>query len=93
MVSDHRFPSLCIDPRLRGCGPAGQLRQGRAELDTTSASVSYHVRRLEQQIGVPLFVRHPNHVVLTEAGEIVAHEAMNAFAALARELRQGRRCG
>ncbi len=48
----------------------------------TSASVSYHVRRLEEQIGVPLFIRHPNQVVLTEAGEIVAHEAMNAFAAL-----------
>jgi LysR family glycine cleavage system transcriptional activator len=47
-----------------------------------SASVSYHVRRLEQQIGATLFVRHPNHVVLTESGEIVAREAISAFAAL-----------
>ena len=40
------------------------------------------MQRLEQQIGVPLFVRQANHVALTESGEIVAREAMNAFAAL-----------
>ena len=60
----------------------GSFAKAGQELDTTSASVSYHVRRLEQQIGVPLFVRHPNQVCLTESGEIVAREAINAFAAL-----------
>lgn len=80
---DHqRFPSLAS---IRAFEAAARLRsfaKAAQELDTTSASVSYHVRRLEEQIGVALFVRHPNQVELTEAGEIVAQEAMNAFAAL-----------
>jgi LysR family glycine cleavage system transcriptional activator len=52
------------------------------ELDTTAASVSYHVRQLERQIGVILFRRHPHKVELTEPGELIATEAMNAFAGL-----------
>jgi LysR family transcriptional regulator, glycine cleavage system transcriptional activator len=82
MVTEPRFPSLAS---IRAFEAAARLRsfaKAAQELDMTSASVSYHVRRLEEQIGVPLFIRHPNQVVLTEAGEIVAHEAMNAFAAL-----------
>jgi LysR family glycine cleavage system transcriptional activator len=82
MVTELRFPSLAS---IRAFEAAARLRsfaKAAQALDTTSASVSYHVRRLEQQIGVQLFVRHPNQVVLTEAGEIVAREAMQAFAAL-----------
>jgi len=82
MVDDRRFPSLAS---IRAFEAAARLRsfsKAAQELDTSAASVSYHVRRLEQQIGAALFVRHPNQVVLTEAGEIVAQEAMNAFAAL-----------
>ena len=82
MVSDHRFPSLASIRAFEAAARLGSFAKAAQELDTTSASVSYHVRRLEQQIGVPLFVRHPNQVCLTESGEIVAREAMNAFAAL-----------
>ena len=82
MVAEVRFPSLSS---IRAFEAAARLRsfaKAAQELDTTAASISYHVRRLEEQIGVRLFVRHPNQVVLTEPGEIVAREAMNAFAAL-----------
>ena len=82
MVAEARFPSLSS---IRAFEAAARLRsfaKAAQELDTTAASISYHVRRLEEQIGVRLFVRHPNQVVLTEPGEIVAREAMNAFAAL-----------
>ena len=82
MVSDHRFPSLVSIRAFEAAARLGSFAKAAQELDTTSASVSYHVRRLEQQIGVPLFVRHPNQVCLTQSGEIVAREAMNAFAAL-----------
>lgn len=78
----QRFPSLAS---IRAFEAAARLRsfaKAAQELDTTAASVSYHVRRLEEQIGVALFMRHANQVELTEAGEIVAQEAMNAFAAL-----------
>jgi LysR family glycine cleavage system transcriptional activator len=82
MVSEPRFPSLASIRAFEAAARLHSFAKAAQELDMTSASVSYHVRRLEEQIGAPLFIRHPNQVVLTEAGKIVAHEAMNAFAAL-----------
>lgn len=82
MVGDVKFPSLASIRAFEAAARLGSFAKAAQELDTTAASVSYHVRRLEQQIGVTLFVRHPNQVVLTESGEIVAREAINAFAAL-----------
>jgi LysR family transcriptional regulator, glycine cleavage system transcriptional activator len=82
MVWDHRFPSLTS---IRAFEAAARLRsfaKAAQELDTTAASVSYHVRQLERQIGVTLFLRHPHMVELTEPGELIAAEAMNAFAGL-----------
>ncbi|MFL6619793.1 MAG: LysR substrate-binding domain-containing protein [Povalibacter sp.] len=79
---EHRFPSLSSIRAFEAAARLGSFAKAAQELDTTAASVSYHVRRLEEQIGVQLFVRQPNQVVLTEPGEIVAHEAINAFAAL-----------
>lgn len=82
MVSAQRFPSLAAIRAFEAAARHGSFAKAAQELDTTAASVSYHVRRLEQQIGATLFVRHPNHVELTQPGEIVAREAINAFAAL-----------
>lgn len=82
MVSDRRFPSLTSIRAFEAAARLGSFAKAAEELDTTAASVSYHVRQLEKQVGVPLFIRHPNQVMLTESGEIVAREAMSAFAAL-----------
>lgn len=82
MLRDQRFPSLVAIRAFEAAARLGSFAKAAHDLDTTSASVSYHVKRLEQQIGATLFVRHPNHVELTEAGGIVAREALSAFAAL-----------
>jgi len=82
MVGDLKFPSLAAIRAFEAAARSKSFARAAEELDTSAASVSYHVRRLEQQIGVTLFVRHPNQVELTEAGRIVAQEAINAFAAL-----------
>jgi len=82
MVNGRRFPSLPAIRAFEAAARLGSFSKAAQELDTTAASVSYHVRRLEQQIGVSLFVRHPNHVILTRSGDIVAREAINAFTAL-----------
>jgi LysR family transcriptional regulator, glycine cleavage system transcriptional activator len=82
MVGSRPFPSLAAIRAFEAAARLGSFAKAAQELDTTAVSVSYHVRRLEQQIGVTLFLRYPNHVALTEAGEIVAREAINAFAAL-----------
>ena len=82
MVSQPRFPSLSSIRAFEAAARLGSFAKAAHELDTTAASVSYHVRRLEEQIGVTLFLRHPKSVELTGPGELVAREAINAFAAL-----------
>jgi LysR family transcriptional regulator, glycine cleavage system transcriptional activator len=81
-VAEQRLPSLSAIRAFEAAARLGSFAKAAVELDTTSASVSYHVRRLEQQIGVQLFLRHAQCVELTVPGECVAREATQAFAAL-----------
>ncbi|WP_149194558.1 LysR substrate-binding domain-containing protein [Luteimonas suaedae] len=82
MVSKRPLPSLVSIRAFEVAARLGSFAKAAQELDTTAASVSYHVRRLEEQIGVRLFLRHAQHVELTDPGRLVAREATNAFAAL-----------
>jgi len=41
----------------------------------TQAAISMQIRQLEREVGVPLFVRTPRRVVLTEAGERLLERA------------------
>jgi len=82
MVSADKLPSLPSIRAFECAARVGSFAQAAAELGTTAASVSYHVRQLEQQLGMPLFHRHAQRVELTQGGAVIAREAMNAFAAL-----------
>ena len=82
MVAADKLPSLASIRAFEAAARAGSFAQAAAELGTTAASVSYHVRQLEQQLGLPLFRRHAQRVELTQTGAVIAREAMNAFAAL-----------
>jgi LysR family glycine cleavage system transcriptional activator len=54
-----------------------------AELGMTQAAVSYQIKLLEERVGVPLFLRRPRQVALTEAGQRFAPQVSEAFALLA----------
>src|SRR6188768_1034918 len=82
MVTSDKLPSLSSIRAFECAARAGSFAQAAAELGTTAASVSYHVRQLERQLGMPLFHRHAQRVELTQTGAVIAREAMNAFAAL-----------
>ncbi len=82
MVAESRFPSLTSIRAFEAAARLGSFARAAHELETSAASVSYHVRQLEKQIGVTLFLRHPHKVELTASGKLIAQEAMNAFAAL-----------
>ncbi|WP_129791712.1 LysR substrate-binding domain-containing protein [Sphingosinicella sp. CPCC 101087] len=82
MVDTLRFPSLTSIRAFEAAARLGSFAEAGRELGTSSASVSYHVRQLEAQIGARLFHRHPHRVELTDAGQLVAGEATSAFAAL-----------
>ncbi len=81
-VGEAKLPSLSSIRAFEAAARLGSFAKAAQELDTTSASVSYHVRRLEQQIGIRLFLRQAQSVQLTPPGEILAAESSNAFAAL-----------
>lgn len=79
---DPPLPSLPAIRAFEAAARTGSFAGAARELGTSAASVSYHVRRLERQTGVALFVRQAHRVMLTPAGESVAEEAIRAFAAL-----------
>lgn len=41
----------------------------------TQAAISMQIRQLEEEMGVPLFIRTPRRVILTEAGELLLGRA------------------
>jgi LysR family glycine cleavage system transcriptional activator len=82
MVTADKLPSLASIRAFECAARAGSFAQAATELGTTAASVSYHVRQLERQLGMPLFHRHAQRVELTQSGAVIAREAVNAFAAL-----------
>lgn len=96
MVQDRRLPSLDAIHAFEAAARLGSFAAAARELGTTAASVSYHVRRLEQQTGAVLFDRAPHRVALTDAGRLAAQEASRAFAGLkgafarAAEMDEGR---
>lgn len=76
------LPSLPSIRAFEAAARLGSFAKAAAELGTTSASVSYHVRQLERQIGVPLFQRHAQRVALTAHGAAIAPEVTALFASL-----------
>lgn len=81
-VDDLRLPSLAAIRAFECAARRGSFAAAAQELDTAAASVSYHVRRLERQIGVQLFLRHAQSVELTAPGRLIAAQATDAFALL-----------
>ncbi|MDP5279948.1 LysR substrate-binding domain-containing protein [Sphingomonas sp. DG1-23] len=79
---DRPLPSLAAIRAFEAAARHGSFTRAGTELGTSSASVSYHVRQLEAQLGVTLFRRHPHRVELSEAGALIAAEAEKAFAGL-----------
>jgi LysR family glycine cleavage system transcriptional activator len=77
-----RLPSLVAIHAFEVAARLGSFAAAARELGTTAASVSYHVRRLEQQTGAVLFHRGAHRVALTDAGALAAEEATRAFAGL-----------
>lgn len=82
MVDEARFPSLASVRAFEAAARIGNFAGAARELGMSAASVSYHVRQLERQVDLALFVRHPHRVELTEAGALIAREATKTFASL-----------
>jgi DNA-binding transcriptional LysR family regulator len=62
----------------------GQFTRAAARLFVAQPAVSAQVRRLERELGEPLFHREPRAATLTEAGEALLPHARAALAAAER---------
>jgi DNA-binding transcriptional LysR family regulator len=77
---------------------AEELHVGNAaaRLFISQPALSQQIRALEEQVGLPLFIRHPRGVELTEAGKVLLDEARTVLSgselleATVQELRRGR---
>ena len=67
------------------------FHRAAAALNMTQPPLSLSIRKLEEQLGSPLFERHARGVALTEAGSAAlahAREALNAAEALTQSVRE-----
>lgn len=64
----------------------GSLRSAASRLHVTVAAVSSSIRRLEEGLGIELFQRFPNRLVLTAAGERFAESVDSIFSGINRAL-------
>ncbi len=69
---------------VAGCG---SLSKAAKRLTLTQSTVSRHVQTLEEQLGVPLFVRHSRGVRLTQRGEALHRQAQGIDERIAALLR------
>lgn len=63
----------------------GSFSKAAVELGVTTSAVSYTIKRIETGLGVPLFVRHPRRIELTESGDYFYRKALtllNDFGAI-----------
>jgi DNA-binding transcriptional LysR family regulator len=69
---------------------ADELHFGRAaaKLFISQPALSKQIRRLEAEVGVPLFVRDSRHVALTPRGERFLHQARQLLATAGQMLRE-----
>lgn len=58
----------------------GHIGRAAIRLHLSQPPLTRHIQALEQKIGVPLFVRTPKGVTLTEAGRTLLEEAPNLIA-------------
>lgn len=55
----------------------GSFRKASEALHVSASSIDRQILRVEQELGMPLFERHPTGLRLTAAGELLLHAANN----------------
>lgn len=65
-------------------GEHGSLRKAAKHLRLTSPAISVQLKKLEKELGTPLFTRRSNRLFLTEQGRVVLNEARHVFEALTK---------
>src|SRR6476646_9042207 len=78
----RRPPTFAAIRALEAAARTENFTAAAAELGMTQAAVSYHVKRLEERLGAPLFVREKGRARLTPLGSRLLPALSGAFDAL-----------
>lgn len=57
------------------------LAKTAEKLNVTQPTVTRGMQKLEDELGIQLFERHPNRIILTDTGKLAAEKAANVLAA------------
>ena len=74
----HEYTSLTALRAFAATARLGSMSNAAATLNVTHGAVSRQVRQLEQQLGMPLFIRAHGRLELTSHGRTLAHAAHEA---------------
>src|SRR5215510_9458698 len=74
-----RLPPLSAIRAFEAAARHESFTKAAEELGMTQAAVSYQVKLLEDRLGMPLFLRQPRRVMLSEAGKRLAPAVAEAF--------------
>lgn len=75
----RRFPPLIALRDFEAVARHLSFTKAAEELNVTQAAVSHQVKKLEEWLGVPLFLRLNRSIKLTKEGEAFAEPLSNAF--------------
>ena len=80
----RRLPSLGGLKTFEAAARHLSFTKAAEELGVTPAAVSYQIRRLEEQLDVPLFIRSTRAMQLTEGGSLLIAAMTQAFDGIAQ---------
>ncbi len=84
MLTSRRYlPSISLLASFESAARLQSFTLAARELNLTQSAVSRHIKALEEQIGVLLFIRNRQNVSLTPAGENYARDIRQALSAIA----------
>lgn len=90
----YRLPSLTALAAFEASARHRSMQRAGAELNVTAGAISRQIRALEEELGVPLFVRSPSGLTLTadaEALYAVLSQAFSRTAETVAVIRSGNR--
>lgn len=79
-----RLPSLNALRAFEAAARHQSFARAAGELHVTEGAVSRHVKLLEEELGLPLFIRRPRQVELTEHGRKLLPTLTRAFKTIAQ---------
>lgn len=94
MSDFRRLPNLAALRAFEAAARHQNFSRAAEEIHLTHGAISHQVRALEQELGVPLFMRHGKRIAITADGEqfaVALRQALEDIAAAAEQLKNRNR--